>query len=104
MISVNGINVEPWKSAITEKTVYASGGFITPLDKLETDVKIVESRFPHKRESSRSGYLKPDVYALIPYHGRFGDGYIIALPRSTSSVRVIYFLDRPQRLFKYEVN
>lgn len=88
---------KPWESAITEKTVYASGGFISPISKLDTDVRIIESRFPHKRESSRSGYLRSDVYALIPYSGRFGDGYIIALPRTCSSVKCMYYLDHEQR-------
>lgn len=88
---------KPWESAITEKTVYASGGFISPITKLETDVGIIESRYPHHRESSRSGYLRQDVYALIPYSGRFGEGYIIATPRTASSVRCVYYLDHGKR-------
>ena len=90
-------NIKPWESALTEKTVYASGGFISPIDKLETDVRIIESRYPHKRESSRSGYLRSDVYALIPYSGRFGDGYIIAIPRTGSSVKCTYYLNHGKR-------
>lgn len=88
---------KPWESAITEKTVYASGGFVSPLQFLETDAQLIEKRFPHKRESSRSGYLKQGVYALIPYTGRFGEGYILALPRTSSSVRCMYYLDHKQR-------
>lgn len=87
-------NKKPWESALTEKTVYASGGFISPIDKLETDVALIADRFPHMRESSRSGYLKTGIYAIIPYTGRFGSGYIIALPRTRSSVRCVYYLNK----------
>ena len=90
-------NQQPWESALTEKTVYASGGLVNDIDRLETDVKIIKSRFPHTRESVRSGYLREGRYALIPYRGRYGDGYIFALPKTRSSVRIMYYLNQPVR-------
>lgn len=92
--------IKPWESAITENNVCASGGFISPLSMLETDTRIIATRFPHRRESNRSGYIRPDMYALIPYSGRFGEGYIIATNRSKSSVHCEYYLDRKQRLLE----
>lgn len=88
---------KPWESAITAKTAVASGGFITPITKLETDLKIISSRYPHTRESVRSGYLQDGYYAMIPYRGRFGEGYIIALPRTGSSVKCVYYLNHGKR-------
>lgn len=90
-------NRQPWESALTEKTVKASGGFIADVNMLETDTKIISSRFPFVRESFRSGYLKQNNYALLPYSGRFGNGYIFAFPHTHSSVRCVYYLDRKQR-------
>ena len=91
-------NRQPWESALTEKTVYASGGFIeSDITNLETDIKVIESRFPYTRESSRSGYLRSGSYAMLPYAGRFGRGYIVAFPRTHSSVSIMYYLDREQR-------
>ena len=88
---------QPWESALTEKTVYASGGMMTPISKLETDIKLIEVRYPHRRESVRSGYIREGWYATLPYSGRFGEGYIIAQPRGRSSVVCTFYLDRPKR-------
>lgn len=90
-------NKQPWESALTEKTVYASGGMITQIGKLETDVKLISVRYPYIRESTRSGYLRDGWYATIPYSGRYGEGYIIAQPKSRSSVACTFYLDRPKR-------
>lgn len=90
-------NKQPWESALTEKTVRASGGMVSNINMLETDTKIIASRFPFMRESFRSGYLKQNNYALLPYSGRFGNGYILALHHTHSSVRCVYYLDREQR-------
>lgn len=88
---------KPWENAITANTAQASGGFITPDTMLETDVKLITARFPHIRESVRSGYLPNGFYATIPYSGRFGEGYIIATPRSRSSVNCTYYLNNRKR-------
>ena len=88
---------KPWESAITANTAIASGGFITPVSKLETDIRIIATRYPFTRESVRSGYIQNGFYATIPYRGRFGEGYIIATPRTTSSVKCVYYLNHGKR-------
>lgn len=88
---------KPWENAITANTAQASGGFITPDTMLETDIKLISTRFPNIRESVRSGYLPSGYYATIPYSGRFGEGYIIATPRSKSSVNCTYYLNTGKR-------
>lgn len=45
-------------------------------------------------DSSHNGYLPANSFAVLTYAGRFGYGYILALPFSRDKVRFYYYLSK----------
>ena len=43
-------------------------------------------------ESSHNGYLPKYAFAVIPYCGKYGNGYIIVIPDTKCKVKFRYFL------------
>lgn len=95
---------KPWYKCITKRKVlqdpyaavyYQDHG--TPEEMLqcitgyyqELNYRVVTKR------SMRTGYLIYDCFAVLPYIGQWGRGWILAIPRAGSTVTAIYILVDP---------
>lgn len=50
------------------------------------------SNCPYYKSATHNGYLPKGAFAILPYYGRFGEGWIIATPHSHDKVNFDYHI------------
>ena len=50
------------------------------------------SNCPYFKSATHNGYLPKGAFAILPYNGRYGEGWIIATPHSHDKVNFDYHI------------
>lgn len=50
------------------------------------------SNCPYYKSATHNGYLPKGAFAILPYYGRYGEGWIIATPHSHDKVNFDYHI------------
>lgn len=91
----------PWYKCLTQKTVFADplgGVYYTDNGGAQG---VFEDMFRYYvqrgyevciKVSTRTGYLRADTFAIVPYLGQWGRGWIIATHKEGSTVTATYIL------------
>ena len=94
-------NKKEWYACITKKTVEADemaalyyiefGTSLEMLEEISTYYCSIGYQM-HLRQKGRNGYLPKDCFAVLPYSGQWGKGWIIATHKDSVTVTILYAL------------
>ena len=92
---------KPWYNCLTKKTVYSdplggvyyddNGGAQGVFEDI-CRYYVRQGYEIYIKVATRTGYLTPDTFAIVPYLGQWGRGWLIATHKAGSSVTATYII------------
>lgn len=78
----------PWYKVCTANKILAGGGFVGELANMA-----IQPNHICLKIATHAGYLPRGVVGVMPYSGRYGDGYIVATHNSNTTVLWQYYIN-----------
>lgn len=107
------VKTRPWARSLSARSIrenaheylcFNDGGTAEQIKNVIENMNIVSGRGIHK--ATRSGYLNPHTFIIMPFSGQWGAGVVFAEPYKNSCVRVTFYTvyTRPEVITWQEVN